>query len=94
MQFLCQGTVDAGLSSFPGGFQEHGKNGEENGHESRVSGQVRVHGPWVDRVHCHLGTCDDNKRMTGRLFLAVLWPSALAVTETGHCCHGYRWSHH
>lgn len=56
MQFLCQSTVDAGLSSFAGGLQEHGKDGEENGHESRVSGQVRVHGPRVDRVHRHLGT--------------------------------------
>lgn len=67
VQLLCQCTVDAGLSSFPWRFQEHGEDGEENGHESRVSGQVRVHGPRVDRVHRHLGTCDDNEGLTGRL---------------------------
>lgn len=55
MQFLGQGAVDAGLSSFAGGFQEHGKDGEENGHEGGVSGQVGVHRPRVERVHRHLG---------------------------------------
>lgn len=80
MQFVCQCTVDAGLSAFPGRFQEHGKDGEENGHKGRVPGQVRVHRPRVDRVHRHLGACGDNKRITGRLFLDVLRPSALALT--------------
>lgn len=61
MQLLCQSTVDAGLSSFPWRFQKHGKDAEEDGHESGVSGQVRVDGPRVDRVHRHLGTCDHNK---------------------------------
>lgn len=69
MQLLCQGTVYAALSSFLRRFQEHGKDGEEDGHESGVSGQVRVDGPRVDRVHRHLGTCDhNNKGVTGRLF--------------------------
>lgn len=67
MQLLCQSTVDAGLSSFPRRFQEHGEDGKENGHESRVSGQVRVHRPRVDRVHRHLGTCNDNEGITGPL---------------------------
>lgn len=79
MQLLCQGAVDAALSSFLRRLQEHGKDGEENGHEGGVSGQVRVDGPWVDRVHRHLGTCDKQQRRH-RLLVWLLRPSALAQT--------------
>ena len=58
VQLFRHGAVDAGLCSFPWCFQEHGEDGEEYRHESRVSGQVGVHRPRVDWVHCHIGTCE------------------------------------
>lgn len=48
VQFLRHSTVDAGLSSFPRRFQKYGQDGEQQHHESRVSGQVRVHRPRMD----------------------------------------------
>lgn len=61
VQLLCHGTVDAGLCSFPRGFKEHGEDGEEYRHEGWVSGEVRVHRPRVDRVHRHIGICEENR---------------------------------
>lgn len=48
VQLLCRGAVNAGLGSFPRSLQEHGEDGEQDGHDGRVPGQVGVHRPRVD----------------------------------------------
>lgn len=60
VQFLCSGTVDASLCSFPWSFQEHGEDGEQYRHQSRMSGQVRVYRPRMNRVHCDISSCERN----------------------------------
>lgn len=60
VQFLCNGTVDASLCSFPWSFQEHGEDGEQYRHQSRMSGQVRVYRPRMNRVHCDISSCERN----------------------------------
>lgn len=54
VQLLGGGAVNAGLGSFPGRLQEHGEDGEQDGHDGGVPGQVGVHRPRVDGVHRHI----------------------------------------
>lgn len=76
VQFFCDGTVDAGLCSFPWSFQEHGEHSEQYRHKSRMSGQVRVHCPRVDWVHCDIGTFESASQLSGEQHICEF---ALAV---------------
>lgn len=71
VQLLCYSTVDGGLCSFSRGFYEHGEESNEYRHESWVSDQVSVHRPRMDWVHCHIGTCENNRSGSRRETLLV-----------------------
>lgn len=54
VQFLSRCAVDGGLRSVLRRFQEHGAQGERQGHHRGVTHQIGPHRPRVHRVHRHV----------------------------------------